>query len=568
MKTTFYILLIFILSTTVACENDILNLTPLDAVSEGAVWDDLDLVNLYVNARYNELPHGFSKWAGGLRFTGITDESYHQHEQPHLRKHTNGGLTSDNLFFFNGFWFDAYEAIRNNTILLEQTETSELDADKISQFRAEARYLRAYFYAELISRYGGVPLIESTFQLEDDFSLERARYEDVVAFIIKELDLAIPDLLDRNKAVGEQFGRLTKGAGLALKARTLLYAASPLNNQQNSTEKWSEVALACEALFERNEYSLSGDYSGLFLNPSDPEVIFFKQFIDEFGEETSNSPEGYYQYTGGHRIDEWRFPNGSGGWVSENPTQNFIDQYETLSGEIPVLGYTGSDDNLQPILNPAATDYDPARPYDNRDPRFAFSVYHDEAIFKGREIEMWNPGKDSRDPSVDFWWNGSVLSYGIRKSLDESWSFESNFGSQQPWIYMRLSEFYLTYAEAQYHLGREDLARDYVNRIRARQGVNMPPIDASGLALLDKIKHERKIELAFEGNRWYDARRWRDAEIDFSQSVIGLEVTKTATAKSYRFYVEETRSYPENHYVWPLPIQEILRSNLEQNPGY
>lgn len=281
----------------------------------------------------------------------------------------------------------------------------------------------------------------------------------------------------------------------------------------------------------------------------------------------------YYHFTGGHNINEWRFPNGVGGWISENPRQEFIDQYETISGEIPVLGYTGQADDLQPIVNPNATDFDPQDPYKNRDPRLKYSVLYNGNEFKGRNLEMWFGGEDSRDPDVDFWWNGHRLGYGIKKGLDESWNLNDGVSGDQPWIFMRLSEFYLTYAEAQYHLGNFDVAVDYVNEIRQRPGVNMPEINASG-DLFEKIKHERTIELAFESNRWYDARRWLDAEEDFAKDIVAVEPIKDESTDeiSYRYFYFEggtgKRSFPENHYLWPIPIEEILKSNLQQNPGY
>ncbi|MGC9342076.1 MAG: RagB/SusD family nutrient uptake outer membrane protein, partial [Bacteroidales bacterium] len=517
MKNIKYFSAIILLLSS--CSEDILDLSPLDSVSESIVWEDQNLIELYVNDRYNELPHGFCKWAGGLRMTGLTDESYHMHE-PKVFKYTNGEVTADNMYFYAGFWSDAYEAIRNANIFLEKINPEVGDSSRIKQLVAEVRFIRAYFYAELISRYNGVPIIKKPFSLDDDFNVPRSGFDEVVQFIVSELDLAIPDLLSRAEATGEDFGRVTKGAAIGLKARTLLYAASPLFSETEDPAKWEAVADACEELFDLEEYQLSDNYPGMFLDPMDPEIIFFKQFIDQYGEVIVDKPgDYYYHYTGGHRIDEWRFPNGSGGWVSENPLQNFVDQYETLSGEVPVIGYTGNSDSLTPVLNPAAMDYDPDHPYDNRDPRLAYSVYYDGATFKGRELEMWWTGLDSRDPNVDWWWNGSRLGYGIRKSLDESWSYTSMVGSDQPWIYMRLAEFYLTYAEAQYHLGEEATAIEYVNRVRSRTGVNMPAIAASGEELLERIKHERKIELAFEGNRWYDARRWKDAETDFSRNV-------------------------------------------------
>lgn len=560
------------------CNDDFLDLKPLDAVSEASVWEDLNLIDLYVNDRYNELPHGFPQWTGGLRFTGITDESYHMHEARFLNKYTQGGLTSGslNMYYFNGFWLDAYTAIRNNNIFLENISSfAGGEEDRIKQLTAEIRFLRAYFYTELISRYGGVPLIKNTFELNSSFDVPRASFEENVEFIVNELDLAIADLSNREEAVELEFGRITKGAAIGLKIRALLFDASPLFNETNDQSKWQTVSDACEELFNLSQYSLSADYQGLFLNPMDPEIIFFKQFIGQFGFDLVDAlSDHYFHYRGGHSIDEWRFPNGDGGWISENPRQEFVNQYQmTNSGETPVLGYTGDPDNLTPIVNPAAFDYNPDFPYANRDPRLGYSVLHDDATFKGRALEFWDGGKDSRNTDVDFWWNGSVLGYGIRKSLDEGWSLNSGTGSNQPWIYMRLAEFYLTYAEAQYHLDNVSVAVEYVNRVRSRNGVNMPLINTSG-DVLAKIKHERKIELAFEGNRWYDARRWMDAELCFAQDIVGVEVVREPTdgSKSYRYFYFEgetgKRSFPRHHYLWPIPIEEILKSNLEQNPGY
>jgi hypothetical protein len=579
MKNIRFAILILILLPISSCEDDFLDLKPLDSISEANVWEDLNLIELYVNDRYNELPHGFPQWAGGLRMTGITDESYHMHEARFLDKYTQGGLTSGslNMYYFNGFWLDAYKAIRNQNIFLENIDRYEPNTgeeDRVRQLTAEIKFLRAYFYTELISRYGGVPLITATFNVNSNFDVPRSSFEDCVEFIVSELDEAIINLPNKGDALGASFGRITKGAGIGLKIKALMFNASPLFNSSNDISRWQQVADACEELFNLNQYTLSSDYQGLFLNPMDSEVIFFKQFLDQFGFELVDEPSDFYfHYRGGHNINEWRFPNGDGGWISENPRQEFIDQYETLSGHIPVLGYTGNPNNLQPIINPNATDYNPNNPYQNRDPRLRYSVLFDNTQFKGRNLEMWFGGKDSRDPNVDFWWNGHRLGYGIRKSLDENWNLNDGVSGKQPWIFMRLSEFYLTYAEAQYHLGNSATAVAYVNQIRQRPGVNMPPLNGSG-DLLEKIKHERKIELAFESNRWYDARRWLDAEVDFAKDIIAVEPERDPAtgAKSYRYFYFEggtgNRSFPQSHYLWPIPIEEILKSNLEQNPGY
>ncbi len=574
---------IFLLFGIFSCAD--LDLQPTESISEASVWKDINLIELYVNDRYRELPHGFTQWAGGLRFTGITDESYHMHEPHHLDKFTRGELTSGSLsnYYWGGFWLEAYTAIRNENIFLEKIGSfsgGDVENKRVKTLTAEIRFLRAFFYTELISRYGDVPLIEKTFNLNSNFDVQRTPVNECVQFITKELDLAIADLPNKADSMNQNYGRITKGAAIGLKIRALMFNASSLFNSANDATRWKSVSDACEQLFALNQYTLSTDYKGLFLNAKDPEIIFFKQFLAQFG--TLNSidilSDYYYHpdYAGGHNIDQWRFPNGDGGWVSENPRQEFIDEYETTTGKIPVIGYAGTDPkNLQPIRNSSVTaaEYNPLKPYENRDPRLGYSVFFDDATFKERKLEFWAGGKDSRT-SIDNSNNGSQLGYGIRKSLDEGWSTTSTaIGGKQPWVYMRLSEFYLTYAEAQFHLGNTATAVNYVNLIRDRVGVKMPAINSSG-DLLAKIKHERKIELAFEGNRWYDARRWKDAEKDFAKDIVGVEVIKNqgSGVKTFRYFyfdgAKGKRSFPVSHYLFPIPIEELRKSKLVQNTGY
>lgn len=286
MKKIHILPFLFLLFLTNSCQDEFLELKPLDAVSEADVWQDLNLIELYVNDRYNELPHGYPQWAGGLRMTGITDESYHMHEARFLDKYTQGGLTSGslNMYYFNGFWLDAYTAIRNQNIFLEKIDNytieTEEEENRINRLTAEIRFLRAYFYTELISRYGGVPLIKEPFTVNSDFEVDRSSFDEVVDFVKAELDAAIEGLPDRGEAEGESLGRVTKGAAIGIKIRALMFHASPLFNSGNDTTRWQLVADACEDLFNLNQYSLSSDYQGLFLNPMDSEVIFFKQFID------------------------------------------------------------------------------------------------------------------------------------------------------------------------------------------------------------------------------------------------------------------------------------------------
>ncbi|HKL14512.1 MAG TPA: RagB/SusD family nutrient uptake outer membrane protein [Balneolaceae bacterium] len=564
-----YIALFALIFVAGSC-NDILNVEPLDSVSDSNTWNDPELLELYVNSRYDELPHGFVQWAGGLRVTSLTDESYDIHQGSRLvNKYTQGEITPTNMHLFGGFWIQAYSAIRNLNLFLEKADPELGDPDRTAQLIAEVRFLRAWFYTELFSRYGEIPLLDYTVSVEGaNQILERSPVAEVVSFIESELTEAAEILPETYS--GEDFGKATKGASIALKARALLYAASPLFGN-STTDEWQKVADACEELFDLDVYSLSEDYQAMFLDVQNPEIIFFKQFSQVRGPEI-NFEMGYYMPSGGHNIDEWRLPNGNNGWSQENPLMNLIDVYETTGGEIPVLGYTGNENDLSPVLNSNAVQYDPANPYDNRDPRLSYSVVYDGSMINDREVEFWECGTDSRCDEVDSWWNGPLIDHTIRKGLDLDWQTGTGLNSNTPYIYMRLAEFYLTYAEAQFHLGNTGTAEEYVNRVRSRPGVNMPPIESSqtGSDLLTKIKHERKVELAFEGNRWYDARRWLDAETEFSEDAVGLEVIRDEVTgdKSYRYFVQQQRSFPSSHYLFPIPNEEINKTNWTQNPGY
>ncbi|MEM9896350.1 MAG: RagB/SusD family nutrient uptake outer membrane protein, partial [Bacteroidota bacterium] len=168
--------------------NDILDLEPQDAVSDAAVWSNPELLELYINSRYGELPHGYVQWAGGLRVSGLTDESYHMHQPQHLNKHTEGGLNPVNMHLFGGFWMQAYSEIRNLNLFIENANPAIGDADRINQLISEARFLRSWYYIELFSRYGAVPLITSSIEIDQASQIEeRTPVIDLVQFIDEEL---------------------------------------------------------------------------------------------------------------------------------------------------------------------------------------------------------------------------------------------------------------------------------------------------------------------------------------------------------------------------------------------
>jgi hypothetical protein len=249
--------------------------------------------------------------------------------------------------------------------------------------------------------------------------------------------------------------------------------------------------------------------------------------------------------------------NGFGGNGGNCPLQNLVDDYEMKA--------TG----LKPLE--AGSGYDPADPYTGRDPRFYYTVLYDGAEFKGRAIEVFTPnGKDSEQG--DGGWNCSQTGYYMCKFLDENQLLSE--ASTMPYVYFRLSEFYLNYAEAQYHLGNEAQCRWAINRIRERKDVGMPEIpDAvSGQELLNKVYQERRIELALEGHRYFDLRRWNLAATYEGMDAIGVKVVKTSNdtfTYDFNSIVLKT-DFKESYYWLPIPRTEIVKSNymLKQNPGY
>lgn len=221
-------------------------------------------------------------------------------------------------------------------------------------------------------------------------------------------------------------------------------------------------------------------------------------------------------------------------------------------------------------INPASG-YDESNPYVGRDPRLDASILHDGSMWAGRETETWHGGLDSPESSIGSW-NASKTAYAFKKFMVESIPpAGSSVKPESPWIFFRLAEFYLNYAEIMYELGNEEQAREYVNKVRARQSVNMPPVTASGEKLRDKIRNERRVELAFEGHRFFDVRRWCIADETENRDLLAMNIQKQADgSKTYEVTMLLKRSFLEQHKLVPIPRTEIDKSEgaLVQNPGY
>lgn len=569
-----YIIILLILGSNLLFSCDVLDLDPLNKYSEPTVWNDENLMEAYVNAQYNSLLQDFDTNDQAIRETA-SDNLYALHNWGNIKSILERSVTADNVTDITkqyNIWSHAYSYISNFNDFLDRVTESPINADLKKQMTGEIKFMRAYLYAEMIFRYGGVPLITKVYKLNEDYTVSRASFDDCVEFVIKELDEA-QGMLGLAMPKEDELGRATGHACLAVKARVLLYAASPLWNASNDQTKWQKAADASAALMNATDapsgvtvvasYKLEDDYQQLFLKASGNTEIIFAQY---FTQNHVNEVVGRQGRAG------------SGGSGGGNPTQNLVNSYEMANGEMPYL----DEDYTQ--VNPASG-YDPADPYKNRDPRFEASILHDGSIWQGRVTDSFfssdkevMPGGVDSQQGANMPANASATSYYMKKFVPEEIpTVGSSIKATNPWIYYRYAEMLLNYAEAQYYLGHEDIARTYINKVRSRTSVQMPAIPATvtGTALLGKIRNERRIELAFEGHRYFDVRRWKIAEATEIKPMLGMMVTKDAvtgvkTYSSLRLPISRPVTFDSKFYLLPIPRTEIEKSqnSFPNNEGY
>lgn len=547
MKSILYKGALLLLTAGMFTSCDVLDLEPLDSYTEPVIFSDATLTEAYVTKFYTYPKNGYNE----LSHRYYCDESMPNFDSSNSWQILQTGCTPDVMGFFN-MWKEYYTNIKNINIFFNNMENvDKIPEPQRSTLIGEAKFFRAFFYMDLINHYGGVPLITRTFELDDpDMMVARDSYDDCAAFVVKEFGEAA-ELLPE-KQTGKNFGRLTKGAALAYKARMLLYMASPLNNPSNERSKWQAAADACEAVINLNQYSLDPSYQGLFYNNQSPEIIF----------------ERLYDVEHGHWFNWYNQPNGYLGWSYTCVTQEMVDSYELEDGSMPDSSIYADPENPSSVY-----------PWANRDPRFYATVVCDGQNYVNRPVEYWvnedgiTGGLDSEYSGTENW-NYSKSHYSLRKFAGEWITAPRATRANNPWIYCRYAEVLLNYAEAKYMLGDEATARTYVNMVRERardgkEGI-LPDVTESGDALLKKIQHERKVELAFEEHRWYDVRRWKIGKETQTGMFHGINIIrKEDGSKVYYLKDLQERKFEDHHNLVPLPQSEINKNDLlKQNPGY
>ena len=593
----FVILMISVIAAVVSCKK-ILDKKPLDELSDSAVFTDPAFLQNYVNNVYNGVKLPWSPGPGG--FETLTDVAVDQPETHDrasgIREYLQGIMTPDNVTDLTNVWNDEYGYIRKANIFFEKTAGSAISASKLDPMKGEVHFLRAWMYFELMRTYGGVPIITKSFALTDkSFDVKRNTYDECAKFVLDECDLAA-GLLSGDTPVP---GKASKAAAMALKAKMLLYMASPLNNPSNDKAKWQAAEVATKAVIDAG-FTLHPTVEDLFMKPiKTDEIIFGRSFTP------GNRTAGW-----GMNYDYW--PCGFDALQKVVPTQTFINMFQLKNGQYPY-----QEDGV--TVNPASG-YDPQKPNVNRDPRYyAYIIYpgctpvtiHDDAKSTTRTYEFWEDGNpNAQNPRKTDPLNGQTLfnfgrdskSYWVKGLAPFFWRVETGYtfkklvdfnGPRASFDYdyaqilsfMRLGEFYLNYAEIQIALGNEDVARQYINKVRKRPAVNMPDITSSGDALVKEYRNERAIELVLEDSRFFDLMRWKAAPGHVDIPIRGLTSVTMDWAGAqpgdllgkltFNYGVipgAEVRSpWPgDKYYLFPIPSVEIKKSNgaLTQNPGY
>lgn len=600
-----------------SCNDDFVNTQPLDQLAETAVWTDGSLAEAFVS----EIYAGFGQ--GGFSeemLASLTDETIFTHPGRNITTITESranpadpGWNTGNSTFL---WQQMYLRIRACNLALQNLATPQFNNPTlVDRLKGEAKFMRAYYYHQLLRYFGGVPLVEKPYALSDtDFSAARNTYEECINFIVKDCDEAAV-LLDGKTLVS---GRATKAAALALKARNLTYAASDLHDIPTAKAKssvisayakpeligyvsgdrkarWEKARDASKAVLDLaglgHQLTLSAPASAsdgtanymniaLARNGGEKEIILGRYFIN--AKQENGGRQGLYNG-----------PNGYHNWAGNTPIQLMIDDYEMLDG-------TKFDWN-----NPTHA----ANPYINRDPRFEASILHDGSPWKPRtsDVASKDPanqiqtgtyevtngstkvpyfGLDTRKSTVEDW-NGSYTGYYARKFIDPNPAIvDQNTWQQVPWPILRYTEAIYNYAEALIELGDDATARTWLNKIRFRSG--MPALTESGDALRQRMRNEKRVEMYMEEQRYHDTRRWMIAPTTLGRKANGINVTGTLkpgksvtlykydpTNYDYTYKVfeidpgKENRTWLDKMYYIAIHRDEMNRNkNLVQNPGY
>ncbi|MDO9254699.1 MAG: RagB/SusD family nutrient uptake outer membrane protein, partial [Bacteroidales bacterium] len=563
-----------------SCE-DVLDRAPLDKISEKDIWNNEVMVKAYVTNLYSRIPFNdallsYGDWYKWCDEGTTAIGNFNNIAQGTVSKTSEG----------NAYWDYAY--IRDCNVFLEKMITSAVNQSVKTQLEGEVRFMRAFAYFEMMKRYGGVPLVDAVidpFKPIDDKYQVRATEEAIANFINTELTTAVSLLSD----VATAKERINKWTAYALNARAMLWAASiakygtvQLNglvgiSASQANAFYTKASAAADAVINSGKYSLynatpankSENYRNIFLVENNSEVIFEKP---------------YDGVNVAHSWDAWCAPDQ---WVGRgslcDPTLEFILGYENIDGSA-----------TQPTFGAGKLYTDGYEPFANKDPRLRATVFFQGETFPNGTIDTYEGIDPSPTPTPATIISSSSTAYNGKASVGldsrmvpkDDMSTNSGFickkyiittqkniaefNSYTNWIAIRLAEMYLTKAEAEFEMGNIAPAVTALNMTRNRAGISL--VDAASITR-DKIRTERRSELAYECHRYWDLRRWRTAISVLNVRLQGLRIIYHDASGKYYFLPFNcetfTRAYKQEHYYNPITTGRIDNNpKLVENPLY
>ncbi len=578
-KVSFILSIILLIGILSGCEN--LKYNEVAIYDEKWLFENESQVNGLLGVVYGHVRHGLGDSGdGGMQgamLASATDESDFSVSLSNIHRYYNGAWSSINAF--SDTWTNYYSGVYAANTVLEKMDMifAALDEYKnnpststrpyeemvriFELFPYQARFLRAYFHFELAKTYGDVPLITRTLSPKEANQLKRTPSQEVFQFIVDECDAITESLpISYSEQTGAHVGRINRPTVLALKARALLYAASPLHKPANAKEAWRKAAVASKELIDYAEgWGIKlGPYANVWASNNyfaAPEVIWFRY------------ARNTYEYAG------WNYPVGNDGASGGNcPSQNLVDAYE-YNNTAPVERRGKSFGEVNPTTIAATA-------YQNLDPRFGLTVakngdtWPTVTPYNANPLEIFEGGRNGTPLT-----NATTTGYYLKKYVNGSNRLISpTSSSHYTWVIYRLSEFYLNYAEAMFNYMDKNAtvagtgtltmsANDAINVLRRRADVNMPLFgnETNGNAWMERYMRERMIELSFEGHRFWDLRRWQRGDLYANIKTIRVARDGSVT----RGPSIDRGDWQDKYYFYPIPYGELIKAQgLTQNPGW
>lgn len=543
-----YISKLFLLLTLFLSSCSILDKDIDTNLDKDDIFTDERFAQGFLNSTYRELMNGFNRLDNAM-FACASDEAICSYSGSAVHGYNNGAITP----FYNPeeeVWKTMYAGIRKANVFLRELDTTIKDAGLIdkneqskatyTRMRGEALFLRAFYHFELAKRFSNIQLIDKVLTEEEAMFVKQSTFAEAIEFIVKDCVNAANYLDNFNKDAAE-YGRATCLSALALKSRALLYLASKLNNPAGDKQLWKDAADAAKEIMDiqaknPSRVGLLSAYYSVFTTPYNNEILFATS------SESSNEIELYNN------------PISYGGKGYTNPTQELVDAYETTKG--------------YPIDDPRSG-YNPENPYKSRDPRMEYTISYNGLKFSGTPIETFVGGKDGLNKTP----TATRTGYYMRKFIDQNLDLSKDQKRRRPWILFRYAEILLNYAEAmnEYLEAPDQSVYDAVNQIRKRAKIPQLNIrmELSKEEMRERIRNERRVELAFEEHRFWDVRRWNEGNTYFNRPIHGMRITVNGEEIEYEQFVVEERMFETKMNYYPIPQSELQKNGgLVQNPGW